>query len=155
MLKQLKQLASETEGRYATETELQFLKDYLQSAETRLSAYQKIRDNEETILDEVEADAISVRKDVFMIGNQNRQGTARRDSQYIIRHLAVSMLANDLERFRDGVLVWHRTIMNAQNFKQASRITRDAEYRVLEQKLSDEEFQYAKPALMVGKSFLA
>lgn len=155
MLKQLKQLVSDAEGRYATDAELQFLKDYLQSAETRISAYEKIRDDEETILDEIEADALSVQQDVFVIGNQNRQSTARRDSQYIIRHLAVSMLANDLERFRDGVLVWHRTIMNAQNFKQASRVTRNSEYRVLEQRLSEDEFKFAKSALVVSKSFLA
>ena len=108
MLKQFKQLISETEGRFATDTELQFIKDYLDSAESRLGAYKKIRDHEEEILDAVEADAISVQPDVFVIGGQNRQSTARRDSQYVIRHLAISMLSNDLERFRDGVLVWHR-----------------------------------------------
>jgi len=154
MLKQFKQLALETEGRYATEPELQFIKDYLQSSEIRISAYEKMRDREDELLDKVQSQALEEHKDVFMINNQNRQTTARRDSQFIMRHLATSVLAKDLERYRDGLLVWHRTIMNAQNFKQASRVTRNSEYQVLEQMLSEEEFTLAKPALMIGKSFL-
>jgi hypothetical protein len=154
MLKQFKQLALETEGRYATEPELQFIKDYLQSSEVRISAYEKMRDREDELLDKVQSQALEEHKDVFMINNQNRQTTARRDSQYVMRHLATSVLAKDLERYRDGLLVWHRTIMNAQNFKQASRVTRNSEYQVLEQVLTEEEFTLAKSALMIGKSFL-
>ena len=90
MLTQLKQLALDTEGRYATETELQFLKDYLKSADSRIQAYQNIRDNEETILDEIDTDTRAHQPDIFMIGQKNQQNTARRDSQYIIRHLAAS-----------------------------------------------------------------
>ncbi len=155
MLKQLKQLALETEGRYATDVELQSLKQYLHSAEARIRVYEKIRDNEAKILDEIEADALSTQQDVFIIGDQNRQSTALRDSKYVIRYLAVSVLANGLEGFRDGLLVWHRTIMNAHKFNQASKVTRNSEYRVLEQMLSDDEFKLIQPELMVSKSFLS
>lgn len=154
MLKQLKQLALETEGRYATDTELQFIKDYLQSAETRISAYETIRDREEELLDTVQTHALEEQKDCFIINNQNRQNTARRDSQFIMRHLGASILTNDQVRYRDGILVWHRTIMNAQKLQDCSRVTRNAEYQVLEQMLTEEEFKLAKPALMIGKSFL-
>ena len=46
MLSQLKNLGLETDGRYATDAELAFLKAYLQSARQRISAYEKIRDAE-------------------------------------------------------------------------------------------------------------
>ena len=155
MLKQFKQLALATEGRYATATELQFIKDYLQSADTRISAYEKMRDREDEMLDMVQTHAVEEQKDIFMIGTQNRQNTARRDSQFILRHLGASMLAHDLERYRDGLLIWHRTIMNAQKLKYCSRGTRNSEYQILEQMLAEEEFKLAKPALMLGKTLLA
>ena len=154
MLKQLKQLAIDTEGRYATEDELSFLKDYLASASTRVAAYEKIRDKEEALLDEFEAETLSQDDNAYMIGTQNRQSVARRDCKYILRHLAVSMLANDLERYRDGILVWQRTIMKANRFQECSQKVRNSEYRVMEKNFSEEEFQYLKPALLLGKSVL-
>ena len=42
MLNQLSRLSVEADGRYATTEELQFLKDYIQSLDLRLSAYEKI-----------------------------------------------------------------------------------------------------------------
>jgi len=42
MLKQLSRLSNETEGRYASTVELQFIKDYVNSVDTRISAYEKI-----------------------------------------------------------------------------------------------------------------
>ncbi len=49
MLTQLARLSVATDGRYATDGELQFLEDYLESVEQRIETYEKIRDNEEKI----------------------------------------------------------------------------------------------------------
>ncbi len=54
MLTQLTRLSVETDGRYAKLEEVQFLKDYLQSMDVRLSAYEKIRAAQEQIILQVE-----------------------------------------------------------------------------------------------------
>ncbi|RMF23527.1 MAG: allophycocyanin, partial [Cyanobacteria bacterium J083] len=56
MLSQLSQLSIEADGRYATEAELQFLKDYINSSQTRISTYEKIRDHAEVIINQVQAE---------------------------------------------------------------------------------------------------
>jgi hypothetical protein len=53
MLTQLARLSLEVDGRYATDQELQFLEDYLQTVDQRLSAYEKIRNAEEKITHKV------------------------------------------------------------------------------------------------------
>ena len=53
MLKQLAQLSNETEGRYASSTELQFIKDYIESVDTRISSYEKIQLAEAEIVSKV------------------------------------------------------------------------------------------------------
>ena len=54
MLNQLSRLSVEADGRYATSEELQFLKDYIQSLDLRLSAYEKISAAQTEIVDLVE-----------------------------------------------------------------------------------------------------
>ncbi|NJN23188.1 MAG: allophycocyanin [Acaryochloridaceae cyanobacterium RL_2_7] len=154
MLKQLKQLVIDTEGRYATAEELAFIKDFLASSETRISIYEKIRDQEESLLDEFEFDALSLDESTYIVGTKNCHWIARRDCKLILRYLAISVLANSLERYRDGLLVWHRTIVKANRVQESSKKVRAAEYRVLEKNLSEEEFDYVKPALMLSQSLL-
>lgn len=45
MLRQFSNLTVEADGRYATDNELEFLENYFDSYEVRLSAYVKIRDS--------------------------------------------------------------------------------------------------------------
>ena len=52
MLSQLARLTVEADGRYATSEELQFLKDYIESLDSRVSAYQKIQAAEAEVLAE-------------------------------------------------------------------------------------------------------
>ncbi len=53
MLKQLARLSNEAEGRYASSAELQFIKDYVNSVDTRISAYEKIQLMEAEIVTKV------------------------------------------------------------------------------------------------------
>ena len=53
MLSQLQTLVREVDGRYATDTELLFLQNYLQTARLRFSAYQKIQRAEKDIIRQV------------------------------------------------------------------------------------------------------
>ena len=53
MLKELTNLTLEADARYATSSELEFSKTYLDSVEIRLSAYKKIRDSADEIIEQV------------------------------------------------------------------------------------------------------
>ena len=54
MLNQLERLSVEAEGRFATPEELKLLKDYFPTVNLRMSAYQKIRDREDEIIEMIE-----------------------------------------------------------------------------------------------------
>ncbi len=55
MLTQFSKLSLDTDGRYATDSELKFIEDYLDSVDIRISTYEKIKSYEEEILQEVDA----------------------------------------------------------------------------------------------------
>lgn len=129
MLKQLEKLAAEVDGRYATDQELQFLEDYLDSVDTRISAYEKIREQAESIIFRVEAGKRTLKEDVFRVGERDVTQRSRYDLTGILRCTAGSMLVGDLDRMREGMLIWFVTIAKSFGFqKQAA-----SNYRMLQQ----------------------
>ncbi|MCM1983824.1 allophycocyanin [Lyngbya confervoides] len=154
MLKQFKQLALETEGRYATESELDFIHVFIESAQNRIKTYEKIRNEEESLLDDIQATAIEIDAHAFYRDNQDMQAVGRRDRKFLLRHIAASLLIADIDRLRDGLLIWLSTIMKAQRVERLSSILCQAERRVLEQRLSTTEFETIKSALAVSQSLI-
>jgi len=69
MFKQLTRLSIDADGRYASDSELQFLQDYLDSAELRMSAYEKVREQEEQIIFRWEAVKHGLKQDTFHMGD--------------------------------------------------------------------------------------
>ena len=115
MLTQLGRVSLEADGRFATEAELQFLKDYLESADHRISAYQKIRDTEEQIMDQVEEKALEQNNRVFFKGTRDMSATCRRDRKQVLKSLAAAMLVSDLDYLRDSMLLWTSTLESISN----------------------------------------
>ena len=154
MLRQLNQLSIDADGRYATATELQFIKDYLKSVQQRISAYEKIRDAEDQIMEQVEAKARSIEPNVFQKGSRDTAALCRRDRKHLLRYSASAMLINNLDRLRDGLLVWQRTIVHAVKDEKASQIICRLFPEIVKEHLSPEEANMIIPALQLDKAFL-
>jgi hypothetical protein len=154
MLKQLSRLSFEADGRYATDAELKFLKDYLQSAEQRIKAYEKIRDAEEKIIDQVAAKGLAADPYLFTKGNQDYSGICKRDRRHVLRMAAASMLIDDLDTLRNGFLSWYRTIIKAFNDQRAAQVTYKLLPDMVNQHLTSEEATLLRPALDLSRSIL-
>jgi Phycobilisome protein len=154
MLKQLAQLSVEAEGRYATDRELQFLKDYLQSAEQRMTVYTKIRNAEEKILHLVEAKKRTIDMGLFQMASKDITQICRRDLTMMLRCTAAAMLFGDLERLREGVLIWYRTIVKAFGYQKYTQVTYQVLQDAVNEQLDSEEVALIKPALQLNHSML-
>jgi hypothetical protein len=155
MLTQLARVSLDADGRFATDAELQFLKDYLESADHRISAYQKIRDHEEEIMDQIEEQALAKNPRVFHKGTRNMVETCRRDRKYLLKSSAAAMLVSDLDRLRDSMLLWQRTIIAAFQDQSASQIVSQVTPKVMEQQLTPAEVKQMMPALQLSQSLLS
>ncbi len=149
MLKQFADLNLEADGRYASNYELQFLKDYFQSKELRLSAYRKIRDSEMEIIEQVR------------LGKQKRNpefkdfyATCKRDLIDILRYNAAALLFDDLERLRNNALVWFQTIARAYTFEEDNNDTYVVLLEVITQFLTPEEAKFAIPVFELNTAVL-
>lgn len=154
MLSQLKNLSLETDGRYATDAELAFLKSYLQSARQRISAYEKIRDAEDAIMDQADAKLMDIDSQVFQKGSKDYKETCHRDRKNTLRYAATAMLFNDLDRLRDGLLLWQRTIVHAVKDEHASTLTWQEMPEILRAHLTLEEADLMMPALHLNQALL-
>lgn len=123
MFKQLANLCLETDGRYATAEELQFLKNYLDSTEIRISGYEKIRDNSDEILQQLDERKREWTEDSCHMGERDITERTHNDMIMHLRHLAASMLMNDLDRLREGLAIWFQTIARSFGFQKQAGIT--------------------------------
>jgi Phycobilisome protein len=159
MLKQLANLTIDADGRYATDSELQFLKNYLDSADRRVKIYEKLRDRAETIIEEVKAErnALNEAKNdrLFYLGEEDRSATCIRDMTGILRCCAGAILSGDADRMREAVLLWYYTIVRAFGYENDTLIM----YRVLEKiankYLTEEEAKLAKPIFQLNHTILS
>ncbi|MGK7932915.1 MAG: allophycocyanin [Microcystaceae cyanobacterium] len=156
MLYQLTQLSIDTDGRYATDAELQFLEDYLESAETRISAYEKIRDSEETWLHHLtmRVRGLNPQQILFQRGNYDMTGIWERDMRMLMYCTTAAMLINDLDRLREGTLIWHQTITKAQKVQKITHETFGLLAEIIGQYLTPEETKCIVPALQLDQAIL-
>ena len=139
MLSQLTRLSVETDGRYATVEELQFLKDYLQSLEMRVSAYEKIRSAQEEIMSQVEEKKRSINADLFQLNSQDISQVCRRDMGNTLRYAAGALLINDIESLQSGLLLWAQTVVRTFKYQRYAEVTYQVIQDVVKQHLTPEE----------------
>ncbi|WP_293129712.1 phycobilisome protein [Microcoleus sp. bin38.metabat.b11b12b14.051] len=154
MLSQLARLSTEADGRYATADELQFLKDYFQSLNHRISAYKKLQASEKEIIRQVEAQMQSLDPSLFRRGSQDVTAKWRVDAVRVLRHSATALLINDTERLRDRLLLWFQTILGAFQARNSSAVTYDVMKKVLKQYLTAEEVSLFFPILDINRTVL-
>ena len=155
MLKQLEDLSLAAEGRYATARELQFIRDYIKTVDLRLSAYQKIRDAEDEILDRLEAKMRSMQSNIFQSNSKDVGSMYKRDTQKLLRSATAAMLIDDLDRLREHLLLWQRTIMTAFKVKHITAMAHTNMPEVIQQFLTPEEFESILPILQLNQAVLA
>lgn len=155
MLKPLARLSAETDGRYATDAELQFLEDYFTSMQKRITTYEKVRDAESQIIDKVEKQKQEINPELFKLNGRDITSICRRDMIDILRCSAGAMLVSDLDYLRDNMLIWYRTIVRAYQYDQHD----DAIYKLLEKNtkayLTPEEAKLMIPVLQLDHTLLS
>lgn len=154
MLKQLARLSVDVEGRYATDKELQFLEAYLESVKDRLSAYEKIRDNEEQIIAQWEAQKRSRNENLFELNGKDITEICRRDMTNMLRCSATFMLFDDLDRLQDGLLLWYKTIVKSFGYTKYAQINYQLIQDVIKLYLSAEEAALMLPVLQLDRAVL-
>ncbi len=155
MLKQLELLSITAEGRYATAQELKFVRDYVATVELRLSAYEKIRDNEDEIMARLEAKLRKIQADIFQVGTRDVSFKCRRDIRIVLRNTNAALLINDLDCLREHILVWQRTLMKAFKLKHITEKVHTTMPKIIEQFLTVEEFALVEPVLQLNQAVLA
>jgi hypothetical protein len=155
MLTQLSQLKLSTDGRYATAEELQFLKNYLNTATQRIETYRKIRDNEAFLMEDAYEQTKAVNPGLFLKGNRDVSSFAKRDRQHIFRILTGAMLFDDLDFLREGVLLWHRTIVKSFSIEEVTQVTWQTMPKVINKYLTADEAKLLSPGLGLARAILS
>jgi hypothetical protein len=154
MFKQLTRLSIDADGRYATDDELKFLDDYLDTIETRVSTYETIREHEEQIIYRWEAAKRGIKQDVFHMGDRDVTEICRRDMTNVFRCSATAILFNDLDRLREGLLIWYQTIVRAFKYDKYTNITYAVIQDTIKEFLKPEEVELMLPALKLNHTIL-
>ena len=155
MLKQLESLSLTAEGRYATAQELQFLRDFLPTVDLRINAYRKIRDAETDIINQLEEKMREQQPNIFKTQSGDVSSMYQRDTKIILRSALAAMLIDDLDRLREDMLLWHKTINKAFKVQHITVLTYKTMPEVIEQLLTPEEFDLIKPVLQLNQAILA
>lgn len=155
MLNQLEQLSITAEGRYATAQELQPLKNYFPTVGVRLSAYQKIHEHEAEIIEQLRVKMIEKQPHIFNLVDRDVTALYVRDTMIVLRIAAAAMLVDDLDRVRENILLWQRTITKAFKVKHIAALAHSTMPEIVEQFLTPEEFTLIKPILMLNQAVLA
>lgn len=155
MLSQLARLSVEADGRYAAQSELQFLKDYFQSLNLRLSAYKKIQAAEKEIIRDVETKILSSNPTLFRLGSQDVTAKWRLDTVRVLRHSAAALLIDDRDRLRDRLLVWFQTILDSFQAKKSAEVTFEIMQDVIQRYLTAEEASLFVPILEMNRTIFS
>jgi oligoendopeptidase F len=154
MLNQLEQLSLASEGRYATAQELQILKDYFPSINPRLSAYQKLRDGEGEIIARLETRMREKQPNIFQMSDKDVAAMYQRDTKIVLRIAIAAMLIEDLDRLREKLLLWQKTIVKAFKVNHIAALTHTTMPEIVQQFLTPEEYAVIKPILILNQTVL-
>ena len=155
MLKELARLSVEAEGQYATDADLKFLEDYLETVDTRFSAYKKIRDAQEKIVERVETQKRQMSKNLSSLEGRDITSVCNRDMAVILRYALSSMLLNDMDYLRDGILIWYQTIVRAYKYTDHDQSIYEILQKVVQTYLTPEESDIVIPVLQVTHTLVS
>ncbi|MBW4621473.1 MAG: phycobilisome protein [Cyanosarcina radialis HA8281-LM2] len=150
MLTQLNRLSLEIDGRYASEKELKPFKSYLDSLELRMSLYKKVQAHADEIIYRTEEKMKAMDRNLFINSAGDFTQTWKKDIVMLLRYAAASMLFNDGDRLREGLLLWHKTIAKSYSFDRTCNTTFKVMPEVISEFFSPEEAALFRPILSVN-----
>ncbi len=158
MLNQLSQLTVDCDGRYATDEELSFLQDYIASAKMRTKAYKKLREFRSDIAFELEQRLLEIDPEIFIGEGKDFKMVFHRDQGISLKYTAATVLSGDLERLKQSLLSWYRTIISKTKPSKCRKLT-DLSYQekftVICKYLEVNEQQYVKPTIDLYRAIIA
>jgi hypothetical protein len=152
MLSQLEKLYRNTEGRYATNEELEFVSDYLRLYGLRLQTYRKLQELEGTIIQQVYARMKSENPSVFLSGKEDVSVRCKHDLVRVFRYSAISMLLNDPDTLRERFLFWLQTMMKGYGVQhqRSSKVAHELMQEVDKQHLAPQQADLFVPILQLN-----
>jgi hypothetical protein len=123
MLSKLQQLGTNADGRYASDTELQFMDTYINSFDSRVEAYLRIKEVEKEIVETVLKKLRTSHPKLLLPKGEDLQGKWKQDTLRVLRHSAMTVLLDDPEHLRQQFLYWFQTIMQAFGAQEVCNIT--------------------------------
>ncbi|EKV02010.1 phycobilisome protein [Leptolyngbyaceae cyanobacterium CCMR0082] len=154
MLSQLQTLVREVDGRYATDTELMFLQNYLQTARLRFSAYQKIQKAETAIIQQVKQKLKATDPQLLRRGKVDLSAKWQRDAVIGFRYCAHALLVADEEGLEERLLLWFQSIIRSFKAQQSCDITYKIMQDVVRQHLTPQEAELFCPILAQARLLL-
>jgi hypothetical protein len=154
MLSQLENLSLTTDGRYASDEELQFVSDYMQLFGLRLQTYQTLQLVEAAIVQQVETKMRLLDPNLFRSGNEDVSAKWKRDTLRVLRYSAVAMLMDDPETLRRRFLLWFQTIMKAFDAQKSCNATYEVMQEVVKQHLTPIQASLFCPILEINRQTL-
>lgn len=154
MLSQMERLRQEVDGRYATNEELKFFEEYVQSFPQRLSAYRRIQMTEAILIQQVQRKLRSQDPRLLRSGQQDVSGKWKRDTLRVLRYSALAMLINDPELLQESLLFWMQTVMRAFGAQRSCDVTYHLMQEVAQQHLPRTEAALFCPILELNRSVL-
>lgn len=154
MLTQFARLSIDSDGRYASDSELQFLEDYFDTVETRINTYEKIRDTAEEIIPRMEVEKKKMDPTLFQLAGKDVTERCQSDLHRGLRYVATTVLFSDLNYLRENPLLWYRSIVHSFGFAREMDATYKLFPEVAKDYLSEEELDLALPVFQAYRSIL-
>jgi Phycobilisome protein len=154
MLTQLDKLTRDVEGRYATDEELSFFTDYINSYELRLQTYQKLQAAEAIIFQQVYNKMRTMDPTLFMVGNQDVSAKCKRDTLMGLRYSAIALLISDTDALQERFLLWLQTIMRGSPAQRSCGIAYTVMQEVVKQHLKATQASLFLPILEMNHRML-
>ncbi len=154
MLSQIQHLNLATDGRYATDAELQFLRDYMKSYALRVETYQALQAAEATIVQQVHAQLMAADPTLLSSGADDLTAKWKRDTIRVLRYSSVAMLLNDPDTLQEQFLLWFQTIMRAFSAQKSCDATYEAMQEVVKRTLTPIQSSLVCPILELNRRSL-
>lgn len=154
MLTQFARLSVETDGRYASDSELDFIEDYCETLDTRINTYEKIRDAAVEIIPRMEVEKKKADPTLFQLAGKDVTERCQSDLKRGLRYAATAVLFNDLDYLRENPLLWFRSIVHSFGFDRDVDATYAIFPTVVKNYLNDEEMALMSSVFQVYRSVL-
>lgn len=154
MLSEFKNLSVSVDGRYANDSELQFIEDYMYSYKLRLDTYKKLQSLEPKIVDEVRSRLELFDSKLLKRGDRDMAVKWKQDTVRVLRYSATALLLDDTELLQERFLFWFQTIMRAFGTQRSCDATYTVMQEVIKQYLSPAEIDLITPILELNRSAL-